>query len=376
MVGGFWHAGVPFEYMAEGLPAAISQDVCDILAAVSELLSKRARKGRRQARGEITVPNVSSSFKAVFEHWVVEGLWRPVLRTNSSDLEWWSCKPEACDRICNFHDMYALVVRDGRTRRAYKGGEEDEGLVTYRMAGGSAMVGTRGDICSICPPLLGRLQKHAVGTSGKLFRHSLRLWFSVGVIPAVIGARDSDGEEEATIVQEECIRLFLHDKFPDVCNVNSWPQVPGYEDPAAYYVRHVQEIVCKYGLDPQSLAVMELKAMDFKQPELAPAAFFFLRRGDAETRSVKGQMFDEDKGQYVPARTKALKERLWKKNLNVYRKRRADSEKALADYNKRLRREPARDEEFVDSDDDFDYIEPDESDLEWAEQELMFLQSN
>ena len=75
-------------------------------------------------------------------------------------------------------------------------------------------------------------------------------------------------------------------------------------------------------------------------------------------------MFDEDQGQYVPTRTKALKRRVWNKNLNVYRKRRAESEKALADYTKRLRGDDVSDVEVSDSDDDFDYIQPDESDVE------------
>lgn len=362
-------------HMAASSPAVISQDVSGILAAVSDLLAKRARKGRRQARGEIAVPNVSTSFKDVFEHWVGEGLWRPLLRrNNSNDLEWWSPKPEACDLFCNFHEMYAPVVRDGRTRRPCKEGDEDAGLVPYRMAGGSAMVGVRGDICAICPPLFGRLHEHAVGSSGKLVRYSLRLWFSVGVIPACGGARASDGEQAT--MQEECVSLFLHDKFHDIYNVNSWPQLPGYEDPAAHYVRHVQALVNKYDLDPKSLAVMEVKTMDFKQPEMAPPASCFLRRGKVETRSVKGQMFDEDQGQYVPTRTKALKRRVWNKNLNVYRKRRAESEKALADYTKRLRGDDVSDVEVSDSDDDFDYIQPDESDVEWAEQEWLLMQSN
>ncbi len=54
----------------------------------------------------------------------------------------------------------------------------------------------------------------------------------------------------------------------------------------------------------------------------------------------------------------------------------AGSEKALADYNKRLRGDDVSDEEVSGSDDDFDYIQPDESDVEWAEQEWLLMQSN
>ena len=354
--------------MADDLPAVFEQDVAGVFAALSDQLGKRAMKGRRQRRGEITLDNVPPSFQKVFDYWVSIGLWKPVLRPGSDAPEFWSCKPEACDVLCNFHEMYSEVVREGRTKRARREADKDGGLAPYRMAGGSSVVGPRGDICTICPPLFGRLQKHAVGTSGKLVRYSARFWFSLGVIPASVGAPDSNDEDQQATMQEETIRLFLHEKYPDFKCFLSWPQVPGYEDPAAHFVRHLQRTIRDYELDPRSLAVTEVKAMDFNKPELAPPCNVFLV--ESEARSVKGRMFDEERGEYVIASTKARKHSIWSKNLRVHNKRRADSEKTLDAYNKRLRGEPFEDS---DSGSGSEYG-PDDSDVEWAEREFDFLQ--
>ena len=352
------------------LPAIIDQDVAGVFASLSDQLGKRAMKGRRQRRGEITLPNVSPSFEKVFDHWIQTGLWRSVLRPSSDAPEFWSCKPEACDVLCNFHNMYAEVVREGRTRRARREADEDGVLLSYRMAGGSAVVGPRGDLCTICPPLFCRLQKHAVGTSGKLVRYSARFWFSIGVIPATGVSPGSVDEDLLAIHREETSSLFLHDKYPDFSCCASWPQVPGYEDPAKHFIRHLQRTVCEHGLDPRSPAVMEVKAMDFNKPELAPSSSIFFSRLQHERRSVKGHMFDEERGKYVPAGTKDRKVHIWSKNMRAMEKRRWDSEKALDGYNKRLRGE-------LETDDDNStgpLIEPDESDVEWAEREWELMQ--
>ena len=47
---------------------------------------------------------------------------------------------------------------------------------------GSSMVSKNGDICSVLPPFLATLNKNKVGDSRQVWRQSLSLYFSIGVV--------------------------------------------------------------------------------------------------------------------------------------------------------------------------------------------------
>ena len=184
--------------MPNVMPTVVSTEVEGILAAVSDLLIKRVKKNKRQRRGVIIVPNVPASFAEVFDFWVTEGLWREVRRPGSTAHQFWSFQPEAADRLCQFDNVYKEVLPAEATVHRGRRGDPQ---APYRKAAGSSMVSKNGDVCTILPPLFASFNKHRVGDSGQVWRYSLSLWFSVGVVSSVgpvdPTVNDSDGEDEA-----------------------------------------------------------------------------------------------------------------------------------------------------------------------------------
>jgi hypothetical protein len=332
--------------MPEDVPSTVLTDVNGVLGAIADLLIQRVRKNRRQRRGLVTVPNVPATFAEVFDYWVKEDLWREVKRPGSNAPTYWSFKPEAADRLCRFEEVFNEVTSTGARGRF--GRREaprcSEAPLCFRKAGGSSMVGSNGDVCSVLPPLYASLDKHKVGDTGKVWRYSLRLWFSVGVVS---GAGAVDPDDCSDLNEEEAANLLLHANFPGIREANFWPQLPPYADPAAHFLRHIQRTVINHLLDPGSIAVMELKAMDLSKPDLAPSCEDFLRRGGS-SRAIRGFMWDEARAAWIATRTKADKEKMWSKNCNVHRRRRAESELEVSAYMKRQRGEPVSESELTD----------------------------
>ena len=128
----------------------------------------------------------------------------------------------------------------------------------------------------------------------------------------------------------------------------------------------------QHGLDPVAIGVMALKELDLSEPDFAPRTEDFLRR--AERRAVKGCMWEEERERWIATRTNADKERMWKRNLNFHRKRRADSEKEVNDYKKRLRGEPSTPPANSEEESNSDYEPKSVSPVELSPGELRWLE--